>query len=191
MNRLFWIVVSAWFAFSLQACSGSSSSLDEEYDPDEFGVNYIDDDDDDGRGGRSSGSRWEKRSSGVVQKDSLGRPISSAADPDKPGEPGQSGSNSSSSTGPVIGVEEPVIEDTTAVVDVEALPECTAQSEGESFLVKSENVLYFCLAGQWVPSEEVSQSTGISCRDGKMYTGAEDEDDSGSSTGGHLSLIHI
>lgn len=186
MNRLFWIIISAWFAFSMQACSGSSSSSNEEVDPDEIGDEYGDDDDDgDGHRGRSSGSRWEKRSSGVVQKDSLGRPISSAADPDKPGEPGST--TSSSSTGPVIGVEEPVIEDTTAVVDVEALPECTAQSEGESFLVKSENILYFCLAGQWVPSEEVSQSTGISCRDGKMYTGVEDEDDKGSSTGGSTS----
>jgi broad specificity phosphatase PhoE len=182
MNRLFWIIVSVWFAFSMQACSGSSSSSNEELDPDEIGDDYIDDDDD----GRSSGSRWEKRSSGVVQKDSLGRPISSAADPDKPGEPGEPGGsgNSSSSTGPVVGIEDPVIEDTTTVVDVEALPECTAQSEGESFLVKSENILYFCLAGEWVPSEEVSQATGISCRDGKMYTGVEDDDEKGSSSGG-------
>lgn len=182
MNRLFWIIVSVWFAFSMQACSGSSSSSNEEVDPDEIGDDYVDGDDD----GRSSGSRWEKRSSGVVQKDSLGRPISSAADPDKPGEPGQSG-NSSSSTGAVVGIEDPVIEDTTTVVDVEALPECTAQNEGESFLVKSENVLYFCLAGEWVPSEEVSQATGISCRDGKMYTGVEDEDEKGSSSGGSTS----
>ena len=182
MNRLFWIIVSVWFAFSMQACSGSSSSSNEELDPDEIGDDYIDDDDD----GRSSGSRWEKRSSGVVQKDSLGRPISSAADPDKPGEPGEPGGsgNSSSSTGPVVGIEDPVIEDTTTVVDVEALPECTAQSEGESFLVKSEDILYFCLAGEWVPSEEVSQATGISCRDGKMYTGVEDDDEKGSSSGG-------
>jgi broad specificity phosphatase PhoE len=182
MNRLFWIIVSVWFAFSMQACSGSSSSSNEELDPDEIGDDYIDDDDD----GRSSGSRWEKRSSGVVQKDSLGRPISSAADPDKPGEPGEPGGsgNSSSSTGPVVGIEDPVIEDTTTVVDVEALSECTAQSEGESFLVKSENILYFCLAGEWVPSEEVSQATGISCRDGKMYTGVEDDDEKGSSSGG-------
>ena len=182
MNRLFWIIVSVWFAFSMQACSGSSSSSNEELDPDEIGDDYIDDDDD----GRSSGSRWEKRSSGVVQKDSLGRPISSAADPDKPGEPGEPGGsgNSSSSTGPVVGIEDPVIEDTTTVVDVEALPECSAQSEGESFLVKSEDILYFCLAGEWVPSEEVSQATGISCRDGKMYTGVEDDDEKGSSSGG-------
>ena len=182
MNRLFWIIVSVWFAFSMQACSGSSSSSNEELDPDEIGDDYIDDDDD----GRSSGSRWEKRSSGVVQKDSLGRPISSAADPDKPGEPGEPGGsgNSSSSTGAVVGIEDPVIEDTTTVVDVEALPECTAQSEGESFLVKSENILYFCLAGEWVPSEEVSQATGISCRDGKMYTGVEDDDEKGSSSHG-------
>ena len=182
MNRLFWIIVSVWFAFSMQACSGSSSSSNEEVDPDEIGDDYVDGDDD----GRSSGSRWEKRSSGVVQKDSLGRPISSAADPDKPGESGQSG-NSSSSTGAVVGIEDPVIEDTTTVVDVEALPECTAQNEGESFLVKSENVLYFCLAGEWVPSEEVSQATGISCRDGKMYTGVDDDDEKGSSSGGSTS----
>ena len=186
MNRLFWIIVSVWIAFSMQACSGSSSSSNEELDPDEYGDVYEGDDN-----GRSSGSRWEKRSSGVVQKDSLGRPISSAADPDKPGEPGGNPTDpsvSSSSTGAVAGIKDTVIEDTTTVVDVEALPECTAANEGESFLVKSENILYFCLAKEWVPSEEVSQSTGISCRDGKMYTGVEDEDDSkGSSTGGSTS----
>ena len=189
MNRLFWIIVSAWFAFSLQACSGSSSSSNEEYDPDD----EYDDEYDDPNSSGSGSHRGDKNSSAVVQRDSLGRPISSAADSDKPGESGNPSdpdnpNTSSSSTGAVIGIEDPVIEDSTAVVDVDALPECTAQSEGESFLVKSENVLYFCLAGEWVPSEEVSQATGISCRDGKMYTGVEDEDDDkGSSSGGGTS----
>ena len=182
MNRLFWIIISVWFAFSMQACSGNSSSSNEGVDPDE---EYIDEDDDHGR---SSGSRWDKHSSGVVQKDSLGRPLSSSAgDPGKPGEPGST--TSSSSTGPVIGIQDTVIEDTSVVVDVEALPECTAENEGESFLVKSENVLYFCLAKEWVASEEVSQTTGISCRNGVLMTGGDegDDDDGGSSTGGYSS----
>ena len=184
MNRLFWIIVSAWFAFSLQACSGSSSSSNEEFNPDE---EYDDEYDDPNSSGSGSSRHGDKNSSAVVQRDSLGRPISSAADPDKPGEPGKPGT-SSSSTGAVVGIQDTVIADTTVVVDVESLPECTADNEGESFLVKSENVLYFCLAKEWVPSEEVSKTTGISCRDGMMYTGAEDEDDDkGSSTGGNTS----
>ena len=48
MNRLFLIIVSVWFAFSMQACSGSSSSSNEEVDPDEIGDEYIDDDDGNG-----------------------------------------------------------------------------------------------------------------------------------------------
>lgn len=189
MNRLFWIIISAWFAFSLQACSGSSSSSNDENDPDEYEDEYDGEGGDNGKGdGNSSGSRWDKKSSGVVQKDSLGNPISSAGEPGKPGEPGESG-NSSSSTGPVVGIKDTVIVDTTAVVDVDALPECTADNEGESFLVKSENILYFCLAKEWVPSDAVAQTAGISCRNGVMVTGvnADDDDDGGSSTGGYSS----
>ena len=171
MNRLFWIIVCVFSALSFEACSGHSSSSD----PEEIEDIYSEE--------GSSGSRWEKNSSGVVQKDSLGRPISSAADVGKPGEPG----NSSSSTGPVVGIQDTVIADTTMVMDVEALPECDAASEGESFFVKNENTLYFCLAKNWVPSDEVAQTTGISCRNGVLVTGADvdddDDDDAGSSGG--------
>ena len=114
MNRLFWIIISAWFALSLQACSGSSSSSNDELDPDEYGEGYEGDDD------NSSGSRWEKKSSGVVQKDSLGRPLSSSAGGSSGSQGGSESGNSSSSTGAVVGIEDPVIEDTTTVVDVEA-----------------------------------------------------------------------
>lgn len=171
MNRLFWIIVCAFMALSFEACSEHSSSSSEEVIDDPYNDET------------SSGSRWEKNSSGVVQKDSLGRPLSSASDPGKPGESG----GSSSSTGAVVGIQDTVIADTTVVVNVDALPECTAQTEGESFMVKSENKLYFCLAKKWVPSDEVSKTTGISCRNGVLVTGedvdADDDDDSGSSGG--------
>lgn len=171
MNRLFWIVVFAFWALSMEGCSGHSSSSDPEEDVEDI---YSEE--------GSSGSRWEKNSSGVVQKDSLGRPISSATDAGKPGET----SNSSSSTGPVVGIKDTVITDTTMVSDVDALPECNAASEGESFFVRNENTLYFCLAKNWVPSDEVAQTTGISCRNGVLVTGEDvddDDDDSGSSGG--------
>ena len=171
MNRLFWIVVFAFWALSMEGCSGHSSSSDPEEDVEDI---YSEE--------GSSGSRWEKNSSGVVQKDSLGRPISSATDAGKPGE----SSNSSSSTGPVVGIKDTVITDTTMVSDVDALPECNAASEGESFFVRNENTLYFCLAKNWVPSDEVAQTTGISCRNGVLVTGEDvddDDDDSGSSGG--------
>ena len=171
MNRLFWIVVFAFWTLSMEGCSGHSSSSDPEEDVEDI---YSEE--------GSSGSRWEKNSSGVVQKDSLGRPISSATDAGKPGE----SSNSSSSTGPVVGIKDTVITDTTMVSDVDALPECNAASEGESFFVRNENTLYFCLAKNWVPSDEVAQTTGISCRNGVLVTGEDvddDDDDSGSSGG--------
>ena len=171
MNRLFWIIVFAFCALSFEACSGHSSDSSSDDVGDEYDEEY------------SSGSHGDKNSSGVVQRDSLGRPISSAGGQNGQGEPG----NSSSSTGAVIGIEDTVITDTTMVVDVDALPECTAESEGESFLVKSENTLYFCLAKEWVPSDEVAQTTGISCRNGVLITGEDvddsDDDDSGSSGG--------
>ena len=146
MNRLFWIIVCAFMALSFEACSEHSSSSSEEVIDDPYNDET------------SSGSRWEKNSSGVVQKDSLGRPLSSASDPGKPGESG----GSSSSTGAVVGIQDTVIADTTVVVDV-------------------------CLAKKWVPSDEVSKTTGISCRNGVLVTGedvdADDDDDSGSSGG--------
>ena len=170
MNRLFWIIACAFLALSFEGCSGHSSSSD----PEEIEDLYSEE--------GSSGSRWEKNSNGVVQKDSLGRPISSAADAGKPGQ----SDNSSSSTGPVVGIQDTVITDTTMVQDVDALPECDAASEGESFFVRNENTLYFCLAKNWVPSDEVAQTTGISCRDGVLVTGddVDDDDDESGSSGG-------
>ena len=62
MNRLFWIIISAWFAFSLQACSGSSSSSNDENDPDEYEDEYDGEGGDNGKGdGNSSGSRWDNQ----------------------------------------------------------------------------------------------------------------------------------
>lgn len=167
INRLFWTIVFAVAGLGLVACSDDSSSPGyvEEFSSDSY-----------------SDPLSDKGSSGEVQKDSLGRPISSAG-----GSSGQgSFDNSSSSTGPVVGIEDSVVTDTTTVIDVDALPECTAASEGETFMVQSENTLYFCLAGQWVTSDSVAETSGITCRDGILVTGVDsddDDDDSGSSGG--------
>ena len=167
INRLFWAIVFSLAGLGLVACSDDSSS-----------PSYVEET----SSGSYSDPLSEKGSSGEVQKDSLGRPISSAGGSSSQG----AFDNSSSSTGPVVGIEDTVVTDTTTVVDVDALPECTAASEGETFMVQSENTLYFCLAGQWVASDAVAETSGITCRDGILVTGAdseEEDDDSGSSGG--------
>ena len=165
MNRLFLLIVFAWFAFAMEACSGNSSTS---------GESDIESSDD------SADPYSGKNSSGEVQRDSLGRPISSAG-------PNQNGS--SSSTGPVIGVEDTLVYDTTTVLDVDALPECTAATEGETFMVQSENKLYFCLDGDWVESQTVSEVVGLTCRDGVLVAGSsagdDSDDDSNGSSGGN------
>ena len=160
MNRLFWLVVFILSTFSLVACSGSSSSSADE--PEEIV---------DGDVLQQEDPHSEKGSSGNVKLDSLGRPISSASEPGK-----QELSSSSSSLGPVVGVEDTVITDTTVVEDVDALPECSSANEGESFLVKSENTLYFCLGESWVESDAVAETAGITCRNGAMVIGTDEGD---------------
>ena len=152
----------------LVACSGdssSSSSSDENVAEESSGS--------------SSDSGSDKNSSGVVARDSLGRPLSSSVG----GQAGSSTELSSSSVGPVIGVEDTVITDTTLVVDADALPECSTKSEGASFMVQSENVLYFCLDGEWVPSDAVAETAGISCRNGVLVTGSVLDDEERSDNG--------
>ena len=158
INRLFWAIVFAVAGLGLVACSDDSSSPGyvEEFSSDSY-----------------SDPLSDKSSSGEVQRDSLGRPVSSAGGASSQG----AIENSSSSVGPVIGIEDTVVTDTTTVVDVAALPECTVANEGETFMVQSENTLYFCLAGQWVVSDSVAETSGITCRDGVLVTGADSEDD--------------
>ena len=169
-NRLCWAVVFIWATIFLVACSSSSSSSS-----DEDGLEIESSEDSESLSGTSHS---DKKSSGVVAVDSLGRPVSSSAtEPGKdPGKEGLS-STSSSSVGAVVGIEDTVITDTSIVEDVEALPECNAASEGESFLVKKENILYFCLAGNWVESDSVAETSGVTCRNGVMMIG-DDSDDS-------------
>ena len=85
-----------------------------------------------------------------------------------------SGSNngSDSSSGiPDTGLsDEPVVEDTTAVSDVNQLPKCTSSNEGESFFVAAENTLYFCVKGEW--DKDAVETLGVSCADGKLILGA-------------------
>ena len=167
INRLFWLVVFTLSTFFWVACSGSSSSSAD--DPDAVEDDEISQQED---------PLSENGSSGVVKLDSLGRPISSASEPGK-----DSASSSSSSLEPVVGVEDTVITDTTVVEDVDALPECSSANEGESFLVKSENTLYFCLGENWIESDAVAETAGITCRGGVMVIGSSDdgEDDEGGS----------
>ena len=125
----------------------------------------------------SSDPRSDKNSSGVVVLDSLGRPLSSSG----VSQGGSSTGLSSSSVGPVIGIEDTVITDTTVVTDVNALPDCSAEIEGESFLVQSENILYFCLGGDWVEAEMVAQVSQVGCRNGVLTVGDDSEDETSGS----------
>ena len=129
----------------------------------------------------SSDPHSDKNSSGVVALDSLGRPLSSSGVI----QGGSSAGLSSSSVGPVVGIEDTVITDTTVVKDVNALPDCSAEIEGESFLVQSENILYFCLGGDWVEAEMVAQVSQVGCRNGVLTVGDDSEDEtSGSESSG-------
>ena len=86
-------------------------------------------------------------------------------------------------------VKDTLIQDTTQVTDVEALPECTAAKEGESFFVKSENVLYFCMGKEWIPSDVVKEVFEFGCRDGMLVLKNPGEEivESSSSGGGSTS----
>ena len=95
-------------------------------------------------------------------EDVLDGDSSSSGFESKPGDSGSSGKSSSShhhhhhgsssSANPGVpdAVKDTLIQDTTQVMDVNQLPECTAQKEGESFFVASENTLYFCMSKEWV-----------------------------------------
>lgn len=85
----------------------------------------------------------------------------------------QSNTGSSSSVPDVVITDEPVVEDTTAVSDVKQLPKCTSANEGESFMVAAENTLYFCVGGEW--SKDAADAVGVSCKDGALILGAEEE----------------
>lgn len=77
--------------------------------------------------------------------------------------------NSSSSSFETL-PSEPAIEDTTSVSDVKQLPDCGSANEGESFMVESENALYFCTGGEW--SKDAVELLGVTCADGKLSLGA-------------------
>ena len=74
-------------------------------------------------------------------------------------------------------------------MDVNQLPECTAQKEGESFFVASENTLYFCMSKEWVPSDIVSEYFEMNCSNGMLVVQNPGEDivESSSSHGGTTS----
>ena len=81
--------------------------------------------------------------------------------------------NSSSSVPDVVISDEPMVEDTTEVADVKSLPKCESKNEGETFFVAKENVLYFCVGGEW--RSDVAETVGVSCKDGSLIVGASDD----------------
>ena len=131
-------------------------------------------------------------------EDVLDGDSSSSGFESKPGDSGSStksssshhhhhGSSSSANPGVPDVVKDTLIQDTTQVMDVNQLPECTAQKEGESFFVASENVLYFCMSKEWVPSDVVTEFFEMSCSNGMLVIknpGEEIEETSSSSGGG-------
>ena len=78
------------------------------------------------------------------------------------------GSSSSVSPGVPDVVTDTLIHDSTVVTDVDHLPDCTSEKEGESFMVESEKKLYFCVSKEWVESELVREFFELSCRDGML-----------------------
>ena len=157
MNRLFWTIVFALAVCSLTACSDDSSSASDDPELSE-----------------ELSADSTKRSDDEKKLDSLGRPLSSAATKD-------SLSLSSSSVAPVSVIGDSLIVDTTVVSDVDDLPKCTSANEGESFMVESENTLYFCVGGDWIELSSVVKSSPISCRDGMLVMGEVDEEEASSS----------
>ena len=134
-------------------------------------------------------------------EDVLDGDSSSSGFESKPGDSGSSGKSSSShhhhhhgsssSANPGVpdAVKDTLIQDTTQVMDVNQLPECTAQKEGESFFVASENTLYFCMSKEWVPSDIVSEYFEMNCSNGMLVVQNPGEDivESSSSHGGTTS----
>lgn len=65
----------------------------------------------------------------------------------------------------------PMVEDSTQVSDVSKMPNCTAANEGEALMVTSENAIYFCNTGEWIPG--IVENFGVSCANGNLIAGAE------------------
>ena len=101
----------------------------------------------------------------------------------------RSSSSSGANPGKPDVVQDTLIHDTTTVSDVDDLPECTSAKEGESFLVKSENILRFCVGGEWIASDVVKEFFELGCRDGMLVINGAGEDivESSSSHGGTTS----
>ena len=88
----------------------------------------------------------------------------------------RSSSSSGANPGKPDVVQDTLIHDTTTVSDVDDLPECTSAKEGESFLVKSENILRFCVGGEWIASDVVKEFFELGCRDGMLVLNGAGEE---------------
>lgn len=117
-----------------------------------------------------------------LQEDFSSSSTGHSKDPSNPGDPNNPNNPGDSQGGeiiipidPVGGNEEPV-EDTTAVEEADELPKCTSANDGESFLVAAENTLYFCVNGEW--RTDIVEQIGVSCNDGSLSVGAEEEEPS-------------
>ena len=88
----------------------------------------------------------------------------------------RSSSSSGANPGKPDVVQDTLIHDTTTVSAVDDLPECTSAKEGESFLVKSENILRFCVGGEWIASDVVKEFFELGCRDGMLVLNGAGEE---------------
>ena len=59
-----------------------------------------------------------------------------------------------------------IVVDTSVVTSKKELPPCSAQNEGESFLVDESSELYFCINGEWRTS--VIGVVKATCADGEL-----------------------
>lgn len=128
----------------------------------------------------------DESSSGVLDDDAeisatennQGESTGKESGSEKPGE--ETGSEKDSGPEAVVVVTDPVIEDTTTVQDTSALPECTPANEGEALAVTSEDVLYFCIGGEWVANAQ--ELFSLTCADGILKLDLTKMTDDASST---------
>ena len=118
------------------------------------------------------------------QDNSSGSTKSSGKPDQNKGSSGHVSNSSSSYVPPDVILDTNVVEDTTAVTDVDQLPACASTNEGETFMVNSEKMIYFCLGGNWVPYSTVEEVFTVSCKDGVLTIDETAADDAAAAPAG-------
>ena len=126
--------------------------------------------DSDGKHDNSSSSvMGESSANSSSSIDCSACPVSSAtATPDNPEIPGYSSAN--------IEIPEITDPDDEPVLIEETLPECTASNEGESYLMITENTVYYCIQGEWVSG--IEDQVKLNCSKGSVIIGGADDNSS-------------